>query len=107
MSNEEIINALRNLSKGIFPEYMEYAVGLCYFLSTTSHRPDLRHILENNVKNWEHYSGSKSYPVPHPILDSSVAYGECYDEMWDDSEYGLMRRNLCAWFADYLEEYYL
>ena len=57
--------------------------------------------------SWPSYSGNPEYPVPDPEAPSDVAaayriyYGSF--DLWEDSPYGDLRRELCLYVADWLE----
>lgn len=57
--------------------------------------------------SWPKYSGNRAYPVPDPEASSDLgaAYGIFYSrfDLWDDSPYGNLRRELCLHIADWLE----
>ena len=57
--------------------------------------------------SWPKYSGNQEYPIPDPEASSDIgaAYGIFYGrfDLWDDSPYGNLRRELCLHVADWLE----
>ncbi len=106
LNNKQIIKILRDIANNdIFPEGMEKCNGLCYLLSNTLDRYDLRKTLESVIHEWPLFSGVKYYPVSHPTLEPKEAYDCTWsDHMWDNSQYGKNRKDLCLWFADYIEQ---
>ena len=53
--------------------------------------------------DWDKFTGSSAYPVPHPHLTCSAAFG-ALDDLWADNEYGDYRRDLCRFCAQQLEK---
>ena len=57
--------------------------------------------------SWPKYSGNRGYPIPDPKVpfDKAAAIGAYYShpDLWDDSPYGNLRRELCLHIADWLE----
>ena len=57
--------------------------------------------------SWPKYSGNRGYPIPDPEASSDpeaaceTFYGR--PDLWDDSPYGNLRRELCLHLADWLE----
>jgi hypothetical protein len=104
MNNEQVIALLRRLStdKEFYPEavYPGVAMGLCDVLWRQCRRADLEVMLEDIAHGWPLYSGMKSFPVPCKGWAPTRAF--LHVPKWE-GEYGDNRRNLCGWFADYLE----
>lgn len=46
--------------------------------------------------------GDGGFFVPHPFLSPYTAFMHT-DDLWEDSEYGDNRRELCLWLAEQLE----
>ena len=57
--------------------------------------------------SWPKYSGNRGYPIPDPEASSDLgaACGIFYSHpnLWEDSPYGNLRRELCLHIADWLE----
>ena len=101
----DIIQKLRDLGTGVeFPKFPEY--GLCAVLRNEGYSYLVKELYEA-VEHWPKHSGDSTYPVPHPIFDPEEAYESTFC-MWKrgetTDEYILNRRDLCLWFADYLEQ---
>lgn len=64
-------------------------------------------LLGGAFRSWPNYSGSREFPVPAPEApsDKAAACGIYYnhDNLWEDSPYGNLRRELCLHVADWLE----
>lgn len=64
-------------------------------------------LFQEAFHSWPSYSGNWLYPVPDPEAPSSkVAADRIYydrHDLWDDSPYGNLRRELCLHVADWLE----
>ena len=102
-----IIKALREWGSG--QETPLAYVGLCRNLQTLWNLSDARadDLLQEAFRSWPNYSGSREYPVPDPEapFDEVAASSIYYDrhDLWDDSPYGNLRRELCLHVADWLE----
>lgn len=102
-----IIKTLREWGNGQEPLFD--SVGLC---GNLVHLCDLGQaaiddLLGEAFRSWPNYSGSREYPVPDPEAPSNKAaadriYYNHYN-LWDDSPYGKLRRELCLYVADWLE----
>lgn len=104
MTKQSVIKTLRDASNGILPSGMDLDYGICHLIYYICDRSDIYELFNHNVHNWPKFSGSISYPVPHPTMTPGSAFNTAFNgTMWDDSEYGQNRRDLCTWFADYLE----
>ena len=57
--------------------------------------------------SWPKYSGNRDYPIPDPEAPSDIAAAHSiyynHENLWDDSTYGDLRRELCLHIADWLE----
>lgn len=102
-----IIKTLREWGSG--QETPLAYVGLCRNLQTLWNLSDARadDLLQEAFRSWSHYSGSWKYPAPDPEAPSSKAAASkiYYDsrDLWEDSPYGNLRRELCLHVADWLE----
>ena len=102
-----IIKTLREWGSGQETPF-DY-VGLCRNLQILWNLPDAQadDLLQEAFRSWSHYSGSRKYPVPAPeapfdkVAASSIYYNT--QNLWDDSPYGNLRRELCLHIADWLE----
>jgi hypothetical protein len=69
-------------------------------------------------REWEHFSGNHSFPVPDVHEETGVLYsdnkpprlamriyGRSAEEMWGAGDYAELRRHLCAFVSDWLREY--
>lgn len=101
-----IIKTLREWGSGQEKPLVKY--GLCRNLQTLWNLSDARayDLLQEAFRSWSHYSGSRGFPVPDPeapfdeIAASSIYWTQ---NLWDDSPYGNLRRELCLHVADWLE----
>ena len=101
-----IIKALRGLGSGQEPPFGSY--GLCSNLVYLCDLPEavIDDLLDEAFRSWPSYSGGRGYPVPDPKAPSSkVAAYNIYNHgnLWEDSPYGNLRRELCLHVADWLE----
>ena len=107
-----IIKALRAWGSGQEEPLLSY-YGLCWNLAQLCGLPEaaiddlIDDLLQEAFRSWSHYSGNRKYPVPDPEAPSSKA-AACkiyYDrhDLWEDSPYGNLRRELCLHVADWLE----
>ena len=104
----QIIKSLRAWGSGQEKPLLSY-YGLC---GNLVHLCDLSEaaiddLIDGAFRSWPNYSGTREYPVPDPEAPSSkaAAYKIYYDrrDLWDDSPYGNLRRELCLHVADWLE----
>lgn len=108
---EKVLRSLRCLAEGDEP--IALLDGICSNLDDlTGREPDLTaNILGQDIvatfsKGWKHHSGEGWYPVPHRDYPGAPmdALGEA-DNIWDPkTEYGYLRRDLCGYVAEKLEE---
>lgn len=102
-----IIKALREWGSGQEPLFD--SIGLCGNLVHLCDLPGavIDDLLPEAFRSWPNYSGNLGYPVPDPEAPSSkaAAYKIYYDrhDLWEDSPYGNLRRELCLHVADWLE----
>lgn len=101
MNNLEIAAHLLALSKREI-ESININSGICAELSEVF---DLSHyeisiIVGDIAENWSKFSGSRTFPVPHPMIDSARAFDT--GSIWSADEYGNNRRDLCAFIAEEL-----
>ena len=109
-TNEEVVKQLRLLANGEVEDFP--VTGLCDTLITDYHRKDLCQLLLDNIINWEHFSGSSYFFVPHPDYPKDtdkareIYLSHCprYSYGTTDDKYILLRRDLCNWFADIVEK---
>ena len=80
-------------------------VGICGNLPLSCAAID--DLLSEAFRSWPNYSGDPRYPVPDPEAPSDKAAAnriyESRRDLWDDSPYGNLRRELCLHVADWLE----
>lgn len=63
---------------------------------------DLSPIIGVIWKNWEHYSGNESFPVPSTAMSPAIAYFQC--KRWSKrSQYGQMRYKLLDYLIEQVE----
>lgn len=119
MNKEELniaVSLLRSFSDGklIFDTENGMCCNLFFRSGLNGIAEELRVIYHEIITTWPKYSGSRTYPVPHPEFDSAQAYNIVIN-LWDvteksspeDKEYINNRKELCIFFADYLTEHYL
>ena len=99
----QIIKSLRAWGSGQETPLTDY--GICGNLPLSYVAID--DLLGEAFRSWPNYSGNREYPVPDPeaLSDPAAArgiYNSCED-LWDDSPYGDLRRELCLYVADWLE----
>ena len=103
----QTIKALRAWGSG--QEKPSVSYGLCRNLADLGILSDaaLDNLLREAFRSWPKYSGSSRYPIPDPKVpfDKAAAIGAYYSHpnLWDDSPYGNLRRELCLHIADWLE----
>jgi len=95
---EQVAKLLREIANGKYPD--ELSLGLCYIISQILDVGNMRRIMER-AKDWEHYSGDPTYPVPYGDFGPDEAYiwGK-YEQSLYSGEYGEMRRDLAGFLAD-------
>ena len=101
-----IIKTLRAWGSGQEPLFDSY--GLCANLVHLCGLSEaaIDDLLNGAFCSWPKYSGCRAYPIPDPEAPSSkaAAYEIYYTQnLWDDSPYGNLRRELCLHVADWLE----
>ena len=102
-----IIKALREWGSGQEPPLDSY--GLCANLVHLCGlgQAAIDDLIDGAFRSWPNYSGNWGYPVPDPEAPSSKAAAhKIYDDrhdLWDDSPYGDLRRELCLHVANWLE----
>ena len=101
-----IIKTLRAWGSGQEPPVDSY--GLCRNLQLLWNLSDVQadDLLQEAFRSWSHYSGSQKFPVPDPEapFDEVAAYKIYWTpNLWEDSPYGNLRRELCLHTADWLE----
>lgn len=104
-----IIKALRGWGSGQEEPFVHY--GICGNLA--DRRPlshaTIENLIQEAFRSWPKFSGCQSYPVPDPKALSNVfAARRIYSahqnfNLWEDSPYGNLRRELCIHVADWLE----
>lgn len=56
-----------------------FNLGMHYHLdSEGGHKDDVYHLVKMNGKNWIHFSGSESFPIPFPIVE----YNGLFNYLW-------------------------
>jgi hypothetical protein len=59
---------------------------------------------KNIAQQWPEYSGSRTFPVPHPNKNSQEAYMSADSvEMWGTGPYAKARYRLLDWVIEYLK----
>ena len=103
----QTIKALRAWGSGQEKPLVYYGicgnlVHLCGLYKAVAYGP-----LGEAFLSWPKYSGHRGYPIPDPEASSDLgaACGIFYGrpDLWDDSPYGNLRRELCLHVADWLE----
>ena len=98
-----IIKTLRAWGSGQEKPLVNY--GICGNLPLSY--AEIDDLLNEAFCSWPSYSGNPGYPVPDPEVPSDIsAAGIIYRsgrDLWDDSPYGNLRRELCLHVADWLE----
>jgi len=83
--------------------------GLCGYLSC-EHYDAICLFRDTQWLNWEHYSGTPEYPVPHPSkeISASVAYSMTpFSSFYDEStEYGRLRRDLIEHLIEQIRQHW-
>ena len=108
MELNQISKAIRAWGSGQEKPLLSY-YGLCGNLVQLCglSRAAIDDLLDEAFRSWPSYSGSREYPVPDPEAPSNkaAAYRIYYthDNLWEDSPYGNLRRELCLHTADWLE----
>ena len=103
----QTIKALRAWGSG--QEKPLVYVGVCRNLVELCILPEdvIDNLLGEAFRSWPNYSGCQAYPIPDPEAPSDAAaaykiFCRRFD-LWDDSPYGNLRRELCLHIADWLE----
>ena len=103
-----IIEALRAWGSGQEKPLLSY-YGLCGNLIRLCglSEAEIDDLIDEAFRSWPNYSGKREYPIPGPEASSDtwtaykIYYG--HPNLWDDSPYGDLRRELCLHIADWLE----
>lgn len=99
-----IIRTLREWGRGRKKPFV--FLGICGNLPFSQDRTG--DLLDEAFRSWPSYSGNRECPVPDPEApsDKAAAYRIYHsrENLWDDSPYGNLRRELCLHVADWLEE---
>ncbi len=80
-------------------------VGICYNYEKISDRNLFNDMRESGVdfREWDEFSGSFYYPVPHNKLSPKYAYNKEYFLFSYLTSYGRRRRRLLAWLIKEFE----
>ena len=103
----QTIKALRAWGSG--QEKPSVSYGLCRNLADLGILSDaaIDDLLDEAFRSWPKHSGNRKYPIPDPKApsDFAAAYRIYYGrhDLWEDSPYGNLRRELCLHVADWLE----
>jgi hypothetical protein len=92
---KRVIDRLNALGKGRKP--LKATVGICSDIRNSC--GIFIHVVPGYydiVRKWTLYAGHEGYPVPHPKMDSVMAY--MGNGHWE-GEYGKNRRALCRYLA--------
>ena len=112
----QLLNALIGLRKelqrfqrGMEVQYFEDDLGICNnmvrYLSLHDENACMD-LLNTLFKQWPEFSGSVTYPVPHPTKDPGVAFtkAESQRKLWSSYQpYGAARIRLLDWLIAQLE----
>ena len=106
----EFVEALREWSEEEGGDHPVAYEGICDRLYVFGYELGVDYsddIVSAFAQDWEKYSGNDAFPVPDPRAVGPGACGLFYDTvyLWGDTEYGDLRRELCASLADSLEEH--
>lgn len=102
-----IVKALREWGLGQKEPSVRY--GLCRNLHTLWSLPNAQidDLLQEAFRSWPKFSGCRMYPVPDPEARSDLSAAHrsynAHENLWEDSPYGNLRRELCLHVADWLE----
>lgn len=103
----QIIKFLRAWGSGQEKPLTYY--GICGNLTHWRRLPEaaVNYLLRKAFLDWPGYSGNIMFPIPDPEAPSDKAAASLiYDsrrDLWEDSPYGNLRRELCLHIADWLE----
>ena len=97
------------LSTGEKPEWFDPELGICNAVSLSAPPPGLRarclRLIMDLAEEWPEFSGSATYPVPHPTMRPGAAFDFVpREDMWSpESAYGAARLRLLDWLIARLE----
>ena len=103
----QIIKSLRAWGSGQESPLTHY--GICGNLKHSRRLSEaaVTYLLRGAFLDWPNYPWNPSYPIPDPeaLSDPDAARRIYYShkDLWDDSPYGNLRRELCLHIADWLE----
>ena len=102
-----IIKTLREWGSGQKEPLVYYGIcGNLVHICTLS-RATAENLIREAFRSWPKFSGYQEYPVPDPkaLFNFSAARRiyYAYENLWEDSPYGNLRRELCLHVADWLE----
>jgi hypothetical protein len=101
-TEKKLIRHLRELGAGkINPKETEY--GICCEIENVFSGIGCVINYGYYYDMWPKFSGNYAYPVPY----DGMSPGDAFDyttNLWDGSQYGEARRELCLFLADKLEE---
>lgn len=98
--------ALKRIQEGSYDK----VCGICYNLNGNADwEPGTdstgNQLVAHYAKSWQHYTGEKEYPVPHPELPAWLAYTVANLYLWDKSHpYGSLRWDLLNHIIECIEE---
>ena len=98
---QKLINHLNALGNGEI-EPVENHLGLCDEISLSFGHRKLQ-VVKGYFKDWEFFSGSVAFPVPHDTMSDTDAYFFS-GNLWANNEYGDSRRLLCNFLANELQK---
>lgn len=100
---DEVVKHLRMLAKGGEPRNKDH--GLCSEIFASFGQPEWR-IIRPHFSSWEHFSGSRDFPVPSTHKHyNALEYYMKFKQKWLRKQ-GRLRRDLCTHIADQLEKEY-
>lgn len=96
----KLLTAVAN--KEVEPPYS--GAGICYMVT----RNNARHysLVKEIIAAWPKHSGNRLFPIPHADYPAGIAYVEIHN-LWDNTDYGNLRRELCWYIAEEIKEKHL
>lgn len=96
---EAMVQHLYQLASGKV-QPMDPEEGICYELKQLFGGQAMEFVMAP-VVYWEHYTGDPLFPIPCPFGGHPRLRFKNTANLWKDSKYGDLRRNLCLFLAAY------
>lgn len=102
-----ISKALREWGRGQKEPLAHYGICARFPLMWTLSHATTDNLFQEAFRSWPKFSGCRMYPAPDPEARSDFSAARriyhARKNLWEDSPYGNLRRELCLHVADWLE----